>query len=159
MRYSDVLRWVSRILWFLRFIIMYKTWQPAHTVDPKFYTSCSPKGVQNTGFHELHIIINNLWKPIKESLKHTFISWHLTWNPAETFIYIVFHIFWVNVNFCHWYFFMKPNQRKPETHLHKLKYHMTPSRNIHLHYIPHVLGLFLQMKPIFCTPPAAESGL
>ena len=113
MWYSDILRWVSRILSFLWFIMMYKTWKPAHTVDPNFYTSCSPKGVRNTGFQELHIIINHLWKPIKESLKPTFISAHITWYPAEMLIYVTSCIFWANVKFRHWYFFLKPNHRKP----------------------------------------------
>ena len=81
-----------------------------------------------------------LWNTIKESLKPTFICWNITWHPSETFIYLIFCIFWANVNFCHWYFCLKPNQRKPETHLHMLKYHMTPSRNLHLHYILHLLS-------------------
>ena len=51
--------------------------------------------------------------PIKESLKPTFISAHITWYPAEMLIYVTSCIFWANVKFRHWYFFLKPNHRKP----------------------------------------------
>src|ERR1700679_3403621 len=55
-------------------------------------------------------------------------------------------------------FFTKLNQRKPETHLYKSEYHMIPNQNLHLCYILHLLSLFLQMKPILCTPPGGEAN-
>ena len=100
----------------------------------------------------IFVIDSFQWNPIKESLNPIHILQKITWCPTQTFIYLTFCIFWAIFNFCHWYFFIKPNQRKLEIHPYIAENHMMPSPNLHLCSTTHLFNIFSAIKPTFCIP-------